>query len=237
MDRRVEPEFLDELLADDPRALQSRRDLQRLNRWMGNSQIMARALQSCFSGHRARYVAELGAGDGIFMLRVAERLAGNGGPAKPTITVTLLDKQNIIRPETEKALQALGWRAELVQADVFDWLRQSSPEPCDGIFANLFLHHFSDAQLAALFDYAARRARFFVAVEPRRWLWSVWFGRLLWLIGCNEVTRHDARVSIRAGFTGRELSQLWPADENWSLLEEPANLASHLFIANRQDQK
>jgi hypothetical protein len=59
-------------------------------------------------------------------------------------------------------------------------------------------------------------------------------GRLLWAIGCNEVTRHDALVSIRAGFAGDEITRLWPSDPGWKLVERPVNLASHLFVACRE---
>ena len=255
MNRRVEPEFLDELPPEDPRAIRSRRDLQRLNRWMRNINVMTDALQSSLNGDGARHLAELGAGDGTFMLRVAERLPVNGKPERrhgPShhgsefqsaqyslagdgrIPVILLDKQDIIRPETHTAFEALGWQTKAIHADVFDWLSRPSVEAYDGMLANLFLHHFSNAQLAEIFSHAARRTRLFIAIEPRRWLWSLGFSRLLWLIGCNEVTRHDARVSIRAGFTDHELSDLWPDKGNWSLLEKPANLASHLFIAQRK---
>jgi hypothetical protein len=97
----------------------------------------------------------------------------------------------------------------------------------------LFLHHFSEAQLAGLFREAARRAGVFVAVEPRRSRFVLVFSRWVWLIGCGPVTRHDAPVSVRAGFAQDELSQLWPADGNWVLDEGPAGLFSHLFVARR----
>src|SRR5436190_16442240 len=45
MQRHVEPELLDELPANDPRALRSRKDLERVNAWMGHSRIMARQLR------------------------------------------------------------------------------------------------------------------------------------------------------------------------------------------------
>ena len=56
---------------------------------------------------------------------------------------------------------------------------------------------------------------------------------MLGLIGCNDVTRHDAVLSVRAGFTGRELSALWPKDDGWMLEERRAGLFSHLFTAYR----
>jgi hypothetical protein len=59
------------------------------------------------------------------------------------------------------------------------------------------------------------------------------FSRLLWAIGCNSVTRHDAAVSVGAGFAGSELAALWPPAPagRWNLVEESAGLFSHLFMA------
>ncbi len=74
MKRRVTRELLDELPPADSRAVRSRDDLLRVNAWMGNQGIMARALRSSYPGRRARRIIELGAGDGRFLLRVARRL-------------------------------------------------------------------------------------------------------------------------------------------------------------------
>jgi hypothetical protein len=44
---------------------------------------------------------------------------------------------------------------------------------------------------------------------------------------------HEAVVSARAGFRGKELSALWPAADQWELDEQGAGLFSHRFIARR----
>jgi hypothetical protein len=75
----------------------------------------------------------------------------------------------------------------------------------------------------------------FVAIEPRRAAWPLFCSRLLWAIGCGKVTRHDAVISVRAGFSGNELSDLWPDKNNWELTEQPAGAFSHLFIARKLD--
>ena len=147
----------------------------------------------------------------------------------------LLDRLKVVSPETRQGFEALGWRAETVEAEALDWLARPAAPACDAMIANLFLHHFREAQLAGLLRAAARQARVFIAVEPRRSAPSLLFSRLLWLIGCNQVTRHDAPVSVRAGFAGRELSRLWPAGEDWTLQERPAGWFSHLFIAQRRE--
>ena len=230
MKRCVEPELLDELLPDDRRAIRSRDDLVRVNGAMGNSGIMVRALRTACNGRPVQRIVDMGAGDGRFLLGVARQLH----PDWQGTRAVLLDRRNAVRPETHQAFETLGWRAETCEADVRDWLAQPAAPAYDVLSANLFLHHFQDAQLAELLRAAARSARVFIAVEPRRSLRSLFVSRLLWFIGCGQVTRHDAVASVRAGFTGRELSRLWSADDNWMLQERSAGWFSHLFIAQRR---
>ena len=230
MQRTVTPELLDELPPADPRAMRSRRDLQRVNAWMGNCATMARALRSARDGQPTPRLVELGAGDGTFLLRVAARLAAEW----PGTGAVLLDRLKVVSPRTLRDFEALGWHADILEAEALDWLARQAAPACDVMVANLFLHHFPEAQLAALLRAAAEQARVFIAVEPRRSKPSLLFSRLLWFIGCNQVTRHDAPVSVRAGFTGTELSRLWPAGEDWTLRERPAGWFSHLFVAQRR---
>jgi hypothetical protein len=115
---------------------------------------------------------------------------------------------------------------------VFDWLTASGQAGV--ISANLFLHHFSEPELARLLNLVATRCQGFIACEPRRSLTSLVASRLLGLIGCNGVTRHDAVISVRAGFSGKELSRLWPKDRPWMATERKAGLFSHAFVAATQ---
>src|ERR1043165_5956110 len=73
--RQVRREWLDELPADDPRAVRSRRDLVRVNTWMMQPGIMARTLLAHCEPMAPRSILDLGSGDGRFMLRVAGLLA------------------------------------------------------------------------------------------------------------------------------------------------------------------
>jgi hypothetical protein len=231
--RRLEPELLDQLPADDPRAMRSRRDLTRINGFMANARAMATALRAgaAVAGRQPRTIVDLGSGDGQAMLRVARHLA----PRWRDVTVILQDRQNIVSVATREAFAALGWHAETVSADVFDFLDRAASTPIDAVTANLFLHHFTDEQLTRLLSSAAKLAWLFVACEPRRAKFVVELSRLLWLAGCNDVSVHDAVTSARAGFAGRELSALWPVAGagGWQLQERPAALFTHLFAARR----
>lgn len=226
--RRLEPEWLDELPADDPRAVRTRRDLRRINAWMLNAGMMAGTLIRHGARRPPRTIVDLGSGDGQFMLRVARRVA----PRWPNVTVVLLDQQDIVSRATRDAFGALQWRVETHSADVFDFLRARS-SPVDVITANLFLHHFADEQLARLLAETARLAPLVVACEPRRAKFVVRASRLLWIIGCNDVSVHDAVVSARAGFDGGELSALWPSPNEWKLEEHAAGFFTHCFVARR----
>lgn len=229
MRRIVRPEWLDELSESDPRAVESRRDLRRVNAWMGHVGIITRALRSAFPENAPSSVVELGAGDGSVMLRVARRLAPEWG----AVRVTLVDRQTSAAPEVVDQLNELGWTVSIVQAEIREWLAQAGRESGGVMLANLVLHHFSFAELAGIFRSSAAQCGAFVAAEPRRSRVALLAARSIGAIGCNAVSRHDGPLSVRAGFSGRELSRLWPSDPGWALREGPSRLFSHLFTATR----
>lgn len=229
MQRTIQPEFLDELPATDPRAIRSRRDLRRINAWMGNAGIIARHLQRMLTGNKLPRVVELGAGDGTFLLAVARRLPR----MNPAIEAVLVDRHDLLAPETAEALRARGWNARAVASDAMEWLDSTPNGAGEVVLANLFLHHFTDEQLRRLLGLIATRAQLLVACDPGRTTLSSAGVALLPLIGCGAMTRHDARVSVRAGFVGGELSALWPSTRNWTLHESAARVFSHCFVAKR----
>jgi hypothetical protein len=227
--RRVQPELLDELPPGDPRAVRSRRDLRWVNRIMWTCSGLLRALDSVPDAG-PREIVELGAGDGTMALRIARTRARRWAGS----TLTLLDRQPVVAAETLDEIRALGWRVNVVAADALDWLAAAA-SPRAFVVANLFVHHFEGDALARLLAGAATHARLFACCEPRRTLPSLVGSRLLGLIGCNDVTRHDAYLSVHAGFRGDELSRLWDgiAPAGWTLDESRFGPFVHLFVARR----
>ena len=222
--RRLEGEWLDDLPADDPRARRSRADLRRINVLMGNARIVATAVKPLLDG-AAPSLVEIGAGDGEFALRAAHLLDARSAD------VTLVDRQGIVSSRTRAGFSKMGAKLRVDEADVFEWLERPGPA-VHLVMANLFLHHFEDEPLRRMLSLVARRARLFVACETRRSAFALAGARMLGAIGCNDVTRHDAAVSVRAGFRDGEISALWPPGP-WSLREERRGLFSHLFVAKR----
>ncbi len=232
-ERLVEPELLDALPADHPAARGARRDLVLVNRLMFNAGILAAELARHAPAGRLR-IAELGAGDGRLMRTVAGRLAGRFD----RVAVTLVD---IAGPGADAAAQdtafrALGWKVDRVTADVFDWMKADHQTGFDVITANLFLHHFRAAELRRLLGLAGALTRLFVAVEPRRDLLSLAASRCLGALGANRVTRHDAPVSVRAGFRDGEISACWADQAGFRLAERSRPPFAHVFVAKARDR-
>jgi hypothetical protein len=222
--RVIEPELLDSLPIDDPRAKASRRDLVRINAVMFQGIIMARLLRRHVKRAPCRLL-EIGAGDGRFMLSVARRLGWTD------VDLTMLDQSDLVTPEVRADFAALGWRVHTAVDDVFNWIEGPELGAFDAICANLFLHHFDEAALAQLLAVMPQLTPCFLATEPRRSGLALWSTGWLRAILANGVTLHDAAASVRAGFAGNELSQLWPRASALALEERRVGPFTHAFVA------
>lgn len=241
--RTVEPELLDSLDADDPSAMRSRQDLKRVHRAMGTRSILLRALADFRMQRREGplRILELGAGDGTLMLSVARALEPSWAP----VELTLLDRQALLEPPTIAAYARVGWVATSQVSDVHDWAATMiqtsySAQPAarwDLIVAALFLHHFDGEPLTTLLSAIALGSERFVACEPRRSRVALWASQLIGTLGVNAVTRADAVASVRAGFVGSEITDLWPAPTTaWEAREHAAGRFSQCFVAARTTQ-
>jgi len=230
MIRTLHSELVDDLPPEHPGAIATRRDLRRLNTLMGHAGILAKSLKKVFPLKTPSRIVEIGGGDGELLLRIARRLADRWRE----VSVTLVDLQDLLSNGTKADFAALDWGIRSVKADVFQWMTDTVAEKTDVVLGNLILHHFSDTELSGLFSAIAKKADALIAVEPRRGAWPLFCARSLSIIGCSPVTCHDAPVSVQAGFSGRELSNLWPHDGQWELVERRAGLFSHLFVARRK---
>src|SRR5512138_3834928 len=88
--RVVEPEYLDTLSPTNPEAVRSRRDLQRVNWFMGSARLLTRALKS----FQPRRIVELGAGDGSLLLELARGVS----PSWSETELLLLDRHALVKP-------------------------------------------------------------------------------------------------------------------------------------------
>lgn len=197
------PEILDELPANDPRAVRSRRDLIWINRLMGNERWILKQM-----GEEAGFerIIEIGAGSGHLLSQAAKALSN--------VEIAAVDLAP--RPSS------LDPRVKWYQGDLFD-----HTDLFEGslVIANLFLHHFKPAQLRPL-GQALESACGLIACEPeRRNLHKIQGNFLRPFLG--DVTRHDMQVSIDAGFRDFELPEELGLRQVWQWCQTRTWTGSH----------
>lgn len=184
--RIIEPEWLDH--ATDAEVDANLRDLRFLNRWFGAHGI----LRDCLRAIPApRTILDVGAASGD-MGRIAAQV-------HPQASVISLDLQ-------ARNLQRAT--APRVAADAF--ALPFADDAVDAVMANLFLHHFTNAQVVQLLRGFHRVARHAVIIQDlqRHTIAHKFLPATSWLFRWNDITLHDGPVSVAAGFTSNELDAL-----------------------------
>ena len=227
--RRLSPEILDSLPPSDPRALASRRDLQRLHSFLGQEKLWLRWFRQKYPDRPPSSLVDLGSGDGHLLSRVLPLAFPSGGGGSRLFFV---DTQPSIPDSTLDLLRRQNWLPTTIFSEALEWAQQATS--AELILSNLFLHHLPNTKLQELFRHLARIAPVFVAAEPARNLSARIGCRFLPILGCNSVTLHDARVSVESGFRRTELSALWPKLPQWRTEEHRSGLFNHFFSADKQ---
>ena len=188
VDRKIDPELLDHASDDD--AVESLRDLERINRFLGGHRVIRWAFR------RLKRPAKFS------VLDVGAASGDNGRAIRsawPDATVTSLDLA-IRNLATADAPRVVGDAFRLpIGAGTVDY-----------VFCSLFLHHFSDDAVVTLLEGFAQVARRGVVVTDleRHALAYRFLAATRWLFGWHPVTLHDGPVSVRAGFTAAEFRDL-----------------------------
>lgn len=226
--RIVLPEHLDALDPQDPGAIESRGDLRRVHRAMRTVSIMKQAVKRLQLRQPPRRILELGGGDATLVLRLAQALR----PRWPEVDLTVLDCHDIVSPRTRAAYGKIGWKLNVLRQDALRWATETDARHYDLCVTTLFLHHFDGDALARLVAAIAKRCDAFIACEPRRSVLALIGSQAIGLLGANRVTQEDAVTSVKAGFSGNELTVLWPVGEHrWSCEEYAAPPFTHCFTA------
>lgn len=193
--RVVRPEILDTLSPEDPGAVANRRDLRFLNRLMGNWRWIAGQVRHFY--RPGLKIVEAGAGEGDLAFYLWKRL-----PELRNADYMGLDLWNrpVLWPEV-----ALWEKVDLF---LFD------PEEAPDLFVtNLLLHQFEDEALRELGE-RLQEIPVWIIIEPLRVFWAVWGLAAMRPFGLHPVSWHDGRISVGAGFRGRELADLLGAGRN-----------------------
>ena len=206
--RKLTPELLDHLPHDDPGAIRSRRDLARVNRFMGNESWIIRSI----AGASPTHISELGAGDATLLTQLAR--------LHPQAEIHAYD----LAPRPNKLPESVTWHRG-------DLLLQPPPAHGGTLIANLFLHHLSDSQLDACAPWLASFDTL-IFNEPLRARLPLVLAKVANPF-IHPITRHDMRVSIEAGFLPGELRKLLNLDPIFSIAERPTLRGSLRMFARK----
>jgi len=183
--RKVEPEILDHLDANDERAVRSRKDLRLVNSFMRGEQWIIQQLKQLDVPFDT--IIELGAGEGWLSNQIKTTF-----PNKAVVSLDLISK-----PST--AHEQIEW----IQGDMMEYTGFTEGSV---VVANLFIHHLKQPELLRLSELISEVDAILLA-EPYRANIPLIMGRCIFPL-VNDVTRHDMIVSIRAGFQKNELPRI-----------------------------
>jgi hypothetical protein len=196
MQRRVEPELLDDDLGTPAEVATSLQDLRHINQWFGGTHttiaLLRRVAERC--GRSELSLLETGAGHGDVPLAAKQTLAKRG----IRLQVTLLDRRWSHLPRNG----AFSVASDAMRLP----FRDSS---FDIVSSSLFAHHFDPQSLAMMVKESLRVCRRAVIINDlirsRLHLLLVYLGFPLFR---SRITWNDAPASVRAAYTVDEMRSL-----------------------------
>ena len=203
--RIYEEELLDAGVGTDEDVEANLLDLRRVNRFLGGTGVVIKALARTFEGRRDDRISllDVGTGSADIPSEVARWCKARG--IRPTVAALDISERNI---RVARTRLGVGEDLNLVRADALQL--PFSPRSFDYVTASLFLHHFRDDDVVRLLSEFARVAKRAVIVNDLvRNLVPYYFIRLTGrLVFTNWLSRNDAPVSVLRGFTRAELASL-----------------------------
>ena len=203
--RIYEEELLDAGEGTDDDVAENLSDLRRINRLLGGTSVVLKALAGSFSakGGERLSLLDVGTGSADIPSAVASWCRSRGVEA--AISALDISERNI---RVARTRLGVSHDLSLVRADAVHL--PFSDRSIDFVTASLFLHHFRDDDVVKLLAEFARVARRAVIVNDLvRNLVPYYFIKLSGpLIARSWLTRNDGPVSVLRGFTRDELVSL-----------------------------
>lgn len=200
--RVVTGEKMDDPAVDPAELRRALAYIRAVNRWLGGSRGLLMHLRRwSASWQRGKPVTllDIGTGSADIPARAVAWAASRGFELR----VTAVDNHDSTLAEARRRLQGVPG-VELVRADARELDRLFQPGAFDHAHAGLFLHHLSTPDATAVLGLMGRLARRGVVWNDLvRARWALAAVNLI-LIGQPRIVVHDARASVRAGFTRGE---------------------------------
>ncbi len=196
--RSYEPEIMDDFSIADQGLLQTLRELDFINKWLGGNAITLRALKQLLQKFpQITSVADLGCGSGDMLLQIAQKWPSQF--------------QNLVGYDANEAIVKFAQKhCGSVQAISFEQVDVFSPaflhKKYDAVLCTLFLHHFKEDDITTLLKALHKNGTKFIIINDlhRHWLAYYSIKWLTALFSKSYMTRYDAKLSVRRGFSKKE---------------------------------
>ena len=200
-------ELLDGPLDDEAALVGNLRDLARINRLTGGTNLSRRAI-AVLDGRSAKVHSILDVGTGA--ADIPMRLLADARRHGTDLAVTATDSRGEVLAAARIARPAITRTAGLELA-VADGRALPWPDAAfDVAHASLVIHHLEPDGAVAFLRELRRVARLGIVVNDLVRGWSFWVGG--WLlaqaIARSDYTRHDGPLSVRRAYTRTELEAL-----------------------------
>lgn len=188
MRRSLQPEIMDSEDISAEELVKVYREIQKVNRWLGNTAAILRALQT--SATRPMRILDIGCGHGDLLLQIRDRLSSKS----PGIEVWGIDLRPAPPDSPVPILTGNAVTDPLPTADV--------------AICVLLAHHLSEADLAGVIVNVSRSCQRFLILDLVRHPAPLWLFRLFVAPFLNRINASDGQTSIRRAYTTAEMRKI-----------------------------
>ncbi|MDP9230353.1 MAG: methyltransferase domain-containing protein [Bacteroidota bacterium] len=191
---------------------QNMQELEFINKYLGGHRITIEGFRTMIAGTRKRLqknkniitICEIGCGGGD-NLKVIDHWCRKNNIETKFIGIDI--NKECIQYARQNTSQIQ--RIELITAD-YKKIQFDKQKP-DIIFSSLFCHHFNDAGLIEILDWSRQNAElgFFINDLQRHPLAYFSIKALTKLFSSSYLVKNDAPLSVKKGFTKKELEDLF----------------------------
>ncbi|MFC1743653.1 methyltransferase domain-containing protein [Candidatus Riflebacteria bacterium] len=203
--RSKENELMDLENFDEVLSEQSFRFIENVNRFFGGIRIVKKFVFSesrRLGRKRTLRILDMGSGSCDIPVEVCKKAVKSGIPLEFTCIETNLHAVTRARKLLNKNP---GLPVRILQEDIF---QHTTDSPYDIAIGSMFFHHLQDQEILTLIEQLRTIVKGAVMLNDLERCWPNYIGALLLTLPESPGVRNDALVSVRKGFTLKDLSQL-----------------------------
>ena len=191
--RSTEPELMDDLDYQGGDLAITLKELDFINKWLGGDQISMSAFRTMLRSHNIKTIADLGCGSGKFLNKVQEKFPGT--------SCSGVDANPAIIDFAKRTYPGIEFICQNIQDP--DFVKRKF----DVIHCCLFLHHFSNEELAGFFKSFRDQAKVGIIVNDLHRHYFAYYAIkfLTGIFSKSRLVKHDAKLSVGRGFKRKDL--------------------------------